>query len=401
VIGLLDSILSDSLECPSWYAGRLWLLRVGYYKLTRPKDRADDWVWIVDHCVQLGPEKCFVILGLRLADLPAEGTCLSHEHVEPIALYPVKKSNGAIVYEQLEEAAQITGVPREIIADQGSDLKSGIEQFAQEHPHTCYVYDIKHKTAAILKHELEADEFWKSFLELTNQTKQRIQQTALAFLSPPNQRTQARYMNVDRLIEWGNKLLGYLDSLPHQTDPEVDLKQIEEKLGWIREFRFQLEEWGQILYLVQTAESSVRNQGLSRQSPQELEQLLEPLAPTERTEAIRQEILDFIQDQSNQANPNERLVGSSEVIESVFGKYKRIQHDQAKSGFTGLLLGISAMISKTTKEVVRKAIESVPTTSVLQWCKKKLGKTIQAKRKAALTWPQKSEQKWDQKRRRA
>jgi hypothetical protein len=55
---------------PSCFAGRLWLRRLGYYKLTRPKAHADDGVWIVDHTVQLGQEKCLVILGLRVCDLP-------------------------------------------------------------------------------------------------------------------------------------------------------------------------------------------------------------------------------------------------------------------------------------------------------------------------------------------
>ena len=54
---------------PSWWSGRLWLLRLGYYKLMRPQARAGDWVWIVDHTLQLGVEKCLVILGIRLGDL--------------------------------------------------------------------------------------------------------------------------------------------------------------------------------------------------------------------------------------------------------------------------------------------------------------------------------------------
>jgi hypothetical protein len=30
---------------------------IGYYKLTKPKEKAADWVWIVDHTIQLGVEK--------------------------------------------------------------------------------------------------------------------------------------------------------------------------------------------------------------------------------------------------------------------------------------------------------------------------------------------------------
>ena len=64
-------------------------------------------------------------------------------------LSPVKKSNGAIVYQQLEEAAEKTGVPRAIVADHGGAVNAGLPPFCQQHPQTCSLYDIKHKTAAI------------------------------------------------------------------------------------------------------------------------------------------------------------------------------------------------------------------------------------------------------------
>jgi hypothetical protein len=138
-------IFDLNIQTPSWYSGRLWLMRLGYFKLNRQKKIADDWIWIVDHSVQIGSEKCFVILGVRLSDLPID-RALRYEDVEPIELVPVTKSNGDIVYEQLKASAEKTGIPREIIADKGSDIKSGIERFCKEHK-TCYVYDIKHALA--------------------------------------------------------------------------------------------------------------------------------------------------------------------------------------------------------------------------------------------------------------
>jgi hypothetical protein len=40
---------------------------------------------------------------------------------------------------------------------------------------------------------------------------------------------------------------------------------------------------------------------------------------------------------------NERLLGSSEVIESVFGKQKYLEREYAKEGFTSLILGIGGI----------------------------------------------------------
>jgi len=46
----------------------------------------------------------------------------------------------------------------------------------------------------------------------------------------------------------------------------------------------------------------------------------------------------------------------------------------------GLVLGIAAIVSETTSEVVKKAMETVPTQAVLDWCKENIGSSVQAKK---------------------
>lgn len=99
VMGLIMAVFPLPLATPSWGTGRLWLRRLGYEKRTRPKEQADDGVWSVEHTVQLGPEKCLGILGIRLRALPVRGICLRHEDVEPLAVCPVTQSNGEVVYQ--------------------------------------------------------------------------------------------------------------------------------------------------------------------------------------------------------------------------------------------------------------------------------------------------------------
>ncbi|MEW5717588.1 MAG: hypothetical protein AB1817_03065 [Chloroflexota bacterium] len=381
---------------PSWWTGRLWLLRLGCYKLTRPKPHADDWVWIVDHTVQVGPEKCWVILGVRLGALPPGEYALRHEDVEPIELVPVRHSNGTVVYQQLEQAVSKTGLPREILSDHGTDLQAGIAQFCQQHPQTSAIYDIKHKTAAILKRELEHDADWCRFTQLANQSKQRLQQTALAAWAPPHQKTQARYLNVEVLVAWGRRLLAWFDQpLPARAragDPVL----VQDKLGWVMDFRGQLDEWGELFELMARTESFVRHQGLYADAHLELEKRLPPPGPMERTRRVRGELIAFVTEQEAQAHPNERLLGSSEVIESVLGKMKRLERDQSKNGFTGLLLSLGAIVATTTTAVIQKALETVSTQQVWDWCQKTLGQSVQSKRRAVLVSPGRMEQKRDQ-----
>jgi len=130
-------------------------------------------------------------------------------------------------------------------------------------------------------------------------------------------------------------------------------------------------------------ENFVKKQGLTQQSNSELSKQLEKKLPCHsslRMKTVRTQLLYFVKEQGSKAETGERLLGSSEVIESVFGKQKRLEQDQSKSGFTGLILGIAAIVSTTTSEVVKKAMETVPTKMVLDWCKENIGSSVQAKK---------------------
>ena len=287
-------------------------------------------------------------------------------------------------------------MPRAIVADQGSDLKSGIEAFIQAHPTTSYLDDIKHKTAALLKQHLQNDETWKRFTQLAAQSKSQVQQTAMAFLAPPNQRTKARYMNLEVLVRWSQRALVLLDQIEKRTDTRESHEKIKTKLGWLTEFREPIKEWDALCQSAITAERFVRKQGLWNGCELELAQCFDPSVQAPKALQFREQLLDFVKNESLKAQPNERLLGSSEIIESVLGKTKRLEQDQSKSGFTGLVLGAAAIVSHTTQEVVTKAMETVPTRKVIEWIKEKLGQSVQSKRNIVFSTAQNAEQIRDQ-----
>jgi hypothetical protein len=378
-------IFGVNMSIPSWYSGRLWLMRLGYYKLNRAKIKADDWIWIIDHSVQIGEEKCLVILGIRLSDLPM-GRSLRYEDVEPIELIPVTKSNGEKVYEQLNATAKKTGIPAEIVADKGTDIKSGIDRFCAEHKNTRYIYDIKHALATLLKNILKHCEVWKAFIKLCQSTKNHLQQTELAYLSPPNQKSKSRYMNIETLINWSSHIILLLEN-------KNTSKKIREKLVWVNEYRFAISRWSNMMRAVSCTENFVRNNGLYTNAHLDLQRVLEELKLSDHADIFNQKMITLVEKESSYAKPKERLLGSSEIIESLFGKQKNIEKQQAKNGFTGLLLSLAACVSKTTIDVIKNAMESVKTKTIIEWHKKNIGKSVQAKRISAFRFPKILEQK--------
>jgi hypothetical protein len=363
----------------SYYSVRLWLLRLGLYQLTRPKQRADDWFWIVDHTLQMGEYKCLIIVGIRQSAWNAEDRVLSHEDVELIDLVPVKKSNGDVVYRQLKAAAAKTGAPRGIVSDRGSDLHSGVKRFRKTHRDTAWMYDVKHKTACLLKHALERDPSWPKFTAKAHHFKKQVAQTSLAALAPPQQRSKARYMNVDVLVEWAQRSLQLLDSRKAIKAAGLKRAQVEAKLGWLRKFSPQVRRWGEMMTVVGTTEHYVRHEGIHRQAPEELAAAL-PKPRSLGAKRLRKQLLEFVQEQSQQARDGERLLGSSEVLESIIGKFKNLAGERGEYGLTAMALSIGALVGKQAVGTVYTAMSATTTQQVRDWCHSHLGSTVQSVR---------------------
>jgi len=334
----------------------------------------------------MGKQKLFVILGFRLsafsssAPLPA----LSRKDVRVIDLFPVEKSNGDVVYTQLKKVSKKIGPPRLIIADHGSDIKLGVETLQKEYPKIDYIYDVKHKMATLLKNFLEKDEIWKQFSSRVAKTKQRVKQTSAAPLAPPGQRTKTRYMNVDGPIAWGVKALRVYDKLKNRrkVDGLQDFKKAKEELKWLEEYREEIEtKWAPLMKLVSGTETFVRENGFSKDTKKEFKKFLKKSNYPKAIKKVKKQIIGYIGQESGKAKAGERLFGSSEILESIFGVFKNMEGEQAKSGFTGLLFSLPAMLGDIGEEIIAKAMDATSVKSVLKWVDDNVGETLQAARR--------------------
>jgi len=269
-----------------------------------------------------------------------------------------------------------------------------LEQKRPEAGNVRHLNDIKHKVATLLKKELHDDETWQSFVTKTNRTKLQVTLTSLAFLQvtltslaflvPPSLKNKARYMNLDTLVNWGNRALAFLDHPRDFPDQPIDRDKLEQKLGWLREYRQPLGRWAELLEVGEAAVAYVRTQGYHRDAPEGLEQTLTPLAQTPASLRLKTGLLAFVAAQCEDLPHGQHVPGSTEVLESLLGKYKRIQGAHSKGGMTGALLNIGATLLNKTPAVVQKALATVRVDDVTQWLRRKLGLTIPAQQALAF-----------------
>jgi hypothetical protein len=71
---------------------------------------------------------------------------------------------------------------------------------------------------------------------------------------------------------------------------------------------------------------------------------------------------------------------SSEVLESLIGKGKRLQGQHSRGGFTRLILGMAASVVQITQDRVCEALEAVRHAHLIAWTTETLGTSLAAQR---------------------
>ena len=362
-----------SFAAPCFSTIRMWLLRLGHYNLTRPLDKTKSWLWLLDHTIQIGTQKILVILGCPIDDVPFGQRALQLSDLQLVALAPMEKSNGALVETELENAAQRTGVPRLIVSDQGSDLRKGIADYLEFRPGAAHVPDAAHYGANLLEHAWDKQPRWQQFIEELQGTSSKLRQTQSAYLLAPRMRSKARFMNVDAQLQFAGRVLKHLQG-------NAPRAKAVEYYGWLNDYRDDLAVWQREHSLVQTTIELVRVQGLHTGTLPLLEAAWGEIGPRDSTVRIAERLREYVTTCRPQAQ-DERFVASTEILESSFGKLKRLERQQSQGGMTGLMLVVGAMTGTHTEAHLREALDATPQKKVDNWVERVLGHSMQWFRK--------------------
>jgi hypothetical protein len=343
-----------------------WDLKVGLYKLLRAKQNPSDWYWIVDHVLGEGTVKCLAVLGVPSSFVEGNSDLtLSLTNVEPFGLIPMSNTTGMAVKEALLRVSTLTGVtPRAILSDHGSDLWLGVKEFCKlTENKTTEHYDVCHKVAVELKKLFESDPQWIEFREKAAHSKRLLYNTEGVRYAPPNQRKKGRYQNVDILVRWANRTLKTETSIP---------SKIKEKLQWVFEAREKIKTWNQWVEIAQHVREEIRCRGFDKGAEERLVARLAPISMSKTSEDLACRLIDYVAFEAAKLPENERALGSTEAIESLFGFYKRIKNGlwDNYGGLGRLILSMASRVGEISRDIVQKALESIRIVDVNNWISK-------------------------------
>ncbi len=378
---VLKTVLQQfNIPTPHHTTIRQWINRCALYKLQAPLEQSNDWVALGDVTVDIGKMKCLAILGVQMNKLnEAKNLILEHKDIEILGIHLSHTTKHQFICNAFEETSKRVNGFLGVITDQGTDIKKGVKSYVEEHSQgTKIMYDIPHKLSLLMKHEFERDGNWSEYMKEMARTRNLMLQTELAAILPPTPRLKARFMSLAKYVHWSEKILESKDNNNLSSMPE---ERYQKYLGWIETYKPCLEEWGFMIGISETTKNIIREFGMSKDVYQYLEIYFNN-APIEgdRLKSYIKNILRIIKEEADKLEEAQTMICSTEILESLFGKYKEINN--GKHGITGSALSMIAFtLVNKTEDFFKEVLESCSVKNVTNWIKEKVGQSIASLRR--------------------
>lgn len=346
----------------------LWIKKIGYIQLQSAKEKADDWIIILDESIGIGQEKVLVVLGIRRSHVDFSRPLMLQD-MEPITVKSKERWTGQDIANELKIVKEKLGTIIYAVTDSGSTLKYGLKEVE-----ITQVYDITHAIAICLQRLYEKDEDFKDYAHKAGQMRFKLCCSKYAHLIPPNQRSKSRFLNIDIISKWGMKVLQALQN--DEISPE-DRSQLQ----WVKEKESFIIEMDLIMSAVQEISIILKNEGLSKQTKSRCSSLLSNCKKG-KLKIFKEYMLNYLSEYTKQIrHRKEILLCCSDIIESTFGRYKNELSKNPMSGITDLVLIIPALTSSLSGDTVRAAIDNCRVKDIEVWKKNNLCNSLLAKRK--------------------
>ncbi len=378
------SIFNPYCQCghPSHEVVQNWVMRYGLYQLEKPPERRDDWIFILDHSIEFGKKQCLLILGVPLEKFRQNRCKLRHKDMTVLATDIIESATGQSVKDSLIKVAKKTGFPIQIVSDGGNNILNGCHDFIKlKAPEQIIrqTYDVTHKTALILKHQLKKDEIWQTFCQKISVSKKCLIHTELGYLAPPKPRDKSRWQNLDMYVKWAEMIL----CQNTQTLSSTGIKKFEDKLSWLVDYKADIKEWRTMLELLQITKHEIKSNGLSNKTLHTIKNAINKLKISGlRLNTMKAQTIEYIEHECQDIDGV--YCGCSDIIESIFGKYKNFSGKSPMKEIGRAILTIPAFTSSINYREVKLAMETISAPAVIKWQKDNIGQSLFSKRKEAF-----------------
>lgn len=378
----IPGILGDKI--PSYQTIENWIKLCGLNinKNACKEIGKNAYAMVVDESITIGSQKLLLILGI-----PSQhsGRALKHEDVIVLGLFVSGSWKADDVSSKLVAIADEVGHdPDYVLSDNGHNLVRAAE--SAEIPHHA---DISHTFGNILKDNYGNCKDFNDFVTIMGKARLSYHLTNKAYLLPPKQRAICRFMNCFGWVEWARKMDAAFDKL---TDDE------REAFKFVKEHSALIDELCPIMDEYRFVEQMIKTKGLSWANVNEcVKHIIQHLMPMKKNNfrmgTIAAQMCLYLRKEARLLKSvNDVHNVSSDIIESIFGTYKRRKSPNNLFGVTGFALFIPShtkLISKehSSKFDFKESLESTRIKDLKEWQEKKLLPNEVTKRISTLKLP--------------
>ncbi|OFX33355.1 MAG: hypothetical protein A2X08_15150 [Bacteroidetes bacterium GWA2_32_17] len=161
------------------------------------------------------------------------------------------------------------------------------------------------------------------------------------------------------------------------------LERIKTKLSWVKNYSELIKELSEINQSIKEVEKELKHNGLSKLSFKKCEKILEKLE-SKNGRKLKEQLILKINQQIQLLPDTNTILFSSDILESIFEKYKNRVSENPMASLTPLILAIAAFNSNLDEKSVKHIMETVKIADIKKWSKENIGMSLFTKRKVLL-----------------
>lgn len=368
VLEMLVLILKLEFQIPCFSTIRNWEIKLGYEQIQKRSSPTDKWVLIIDESISIGSQKMLLLLGVNLKDYEFD-RAFSLVDVEILSIRLNKSWKSPEIKQVMEEVLDRGYQFEYCCCDNGSNLVKFLELVDLTH-----IEDCGHALGKWLEHKYSKAEEYIDFCAATTKMKRQLIQSKYAEFVPPKQRHKGRFLNLSDISIWSKKLL--LLAKKYQQDEEK--QGAFEKIKWILEHEPFILNLNKEQKLINQVNKVIKKEGLSKDTIVQCQKLMEN-SPADGK--LKEHIQSYLGRNWDKLPDLESIICSSDIIESIFGKFK---YNTSKSPHRAISEGCLSVANygKSFKlKEIKRAMENNKMADIKQWRKENLPISIQQKKR--------------------
>lgn len=326
-----------------------------------------DYAEIIDESFCIGQENLLLTLGIPASH---QGRPLNSSDVRVLDLSVEKNWNGEKVCNRLLRVSEKVGHnPSYIISDNANVMVKGIKDKKLIH-----YRDVSHSLALCAERVYKKDDEFIKYNSLMTKSQAELNSTKYGYLIPPKQRSKARFMNLSEWVNWSARMIKAYKKL--SSDEKKEYAYVYQNKAFINEM-------SQIVLCVNSIEKLFKNEGFSTETAKKAKELVDENFTIDniRIERFKTEVINYISKDKVLLKKEDIHNNSSDIIESIFGKYKYEKSANKLNGVTSFVLFLPLYTrlrdkQKAMKFDFKKALEEIKMEHIETWSKENLSQNF-------------------------